>query len=464
MNDTTATAPTAPTGAPAAPETARAIAEDDARHLFRGWVQQGTHRALPVAGAAGSWFWDHAGNRYLDFSSQLVYTNLGHQHPRLVSAIQEQAGKLCTIAPHFAEEQRATAARKIAEVAPAGLERVLFTSSGAEAVEHAVRLARLHTGRFKLLAAHHSFHGATSTAIQLTGDPRRWRNDTGNAGVVRFFAPYLYRSSFYAENEEQECLRALEHLEQVIVLEGARTIAAIVLEPVGGTSSGVLVPPDGYLAGVRELCTRYGIMLILDEIMVGFARTGAWFATDHWGVRPDLMTFAKGVNSGYLPLSGVLVGDEIVETFSATPYPGGSTYSGHPMACAVAVAAIDTMRDEGTVEHSARLGREVFGPELARIAERHPSVGEARGIGTIWALELVRNKKTKEMYVNYDTPDRLTPPGAQLMGALMQRGVSAMVYLNRLNITPPCNISEEDAREGLARIDEALTVADAHTH
>ncbi|MFC5217825.1 aspartate aminotransferase family protein [Streptomyces coerulescens] len=442
-------------------EAAKAVAADDAAHVFRGWVQQGTHMALPVAGAEGSWFWDYAGNRYLDFSSQLVYANLGHQHPRLVSAIKAQADRLCTIAPHFTEERRATAARKIAELAPEGLNRVLFTSGGAEAVEHAVRLARLHTGRFKMLAAHHSFHGATSTAIQLTGDPRRWRNDTGTAGVVRFFPPYLYRSAFYSENEEQECARALEHLEQIIVLEGARTIAAIVLEPVGGTSSGVLVPPDGYLAGVRELCDRYGIMLILDEIMVGFGRTGAWFAADHWGVRPDLLTFAKGVNSGYVPLSGVLVSDEIVETFSKTPYPGGTTYSGHALACAVAVEAIDTMRDEGVVEHAARLGREVFEPELTKMAERHPCVGEVRGIGAIWALELIKDRKTKEMYVNYDTPDRLTPQGAELMGALMQRGVNAMFYLNRLNITPPCNISEEDAREGLARIDEALTVADA---
>ncbi|MFF5428053.1 MULTISPECIES: aspartate aminotransferase family protein [unclassified Streptomyces] len=443
-------------------EAAQAVLADDQAHLFRGWVQQGAYRGLPVAGAEGSWFWDYAGNRYLDFASQLVYTNLGHQHPRLVSAVKEQADKLCVIAPHFSEAQRSTAARKIAEVAPEGLDRVLFTNSGAEAVEHAVRLARLHTGRHKLLSAYHSFHGATATAIHLTGDPRRWRNDTGTAGVSRFFAPYLYRSAFHSRTEEEECARALEHLEQVIVLEGAQTIAAIVLEPVGGTSSGVLVPPDGYLAGVRALCDRYGIMLILDEIMVGFGRTGAWFAADHWNVRADLVTFAKGVNSGYVPLSGVIVSDAIVDTFSRAPYPAGTTYSGHPLACAVAVAAIDTMRDEGVIAHADRLGREVFGPELARIAERHPSVGEVRGIGAIWAVELVRNKETREMFVGYEQPDRLTPQAGELMGAFLQRGLNAMVYLNRINITPPCNISEEDAREGLARLDDALAVADKH--
>lgn len=443
-------------------EAAQAVLADEQAHLFRGWVQQGAYRGMPVQGAQGSWFWDYAGNRFLDFSSQLVYANLGHQHPRLVAAVKEQADRLCVIAPHFAEASRSTAARKIAEVAPEGLDRVLFTNSGSEAIENAVRLARLHTGRHKLLSAYHSFHGATSTAIHLTGDPRRWRNDTGAAGVSRFFAPYLYRSAFYSETEEQECARALDHLEQVIVLEGAQTIAAIVFEPIGGTSSGVLIPPDGYLAGVRELCDRYGIMLILDEVMVGFGRTGTWFAADHWGVRPDLITFAKGVNSGYLPLSGVIVSDEIVETFSKTPYPGGTTYSGQPMACAVAVAAIDTMRDEGVLEHAARLGRDVFGPELAKIAERHPCVGEVRGIGAMWAIELVKNKETREMYIGYDAPDRFSPQGAELMGAFMSRGLNLMVYLNRVNITPPCNISEADARDGLARIDDALSVADRH--
>jgi len=442
-------------------EAMQALLADDSAHVFRNWVAQGTYFPLPIAGAEGSWFWDYTGKRYLDFSSQLVYTNLGHQHPKVVAAIKEQADQLCVVAPFFANDKRAEAARLIAEVAPAGLERVLFTSSGGEAIEHAVRLARLHTGRHKLLSAYQSFHGATGTAIHLTGDPRRWRNDTGAAGVTHFFGPYLYRSPFHAANAEEECERALRHLEQVIVLEGSATIAAIVLETISGTSGGVLVPPDGYLPGVRALCDKYGIMLILDEIMVGFGRTGRWFALEHWGVRPDLLTFAKGVNSGYVPLAGVVVSDEIVETFKQTPYPGGTTYSGHPLACASAVAAITAMREEGVLEHATWLGEHVLGPGLRELAERHPSIGDVRGIGAMWSIELVTDRATKAMLVSYDATDRLTPQAMEVVGGCLMRGLSVTMYLNRLNITPPCTISEADAKEGLARLDEALAAADA---
>ena len=413
-----------------------------------------------MAGAEGAWFWDYQGNRFLDFASQLVVANLGHGHPKVVAAIKEQADQLCVLAPMFATAPRSDAARLIAELAPPALNRVLFTTSGAEAVENAVRMARLHTGRHKVLSAYHSFHGSTTTAIHLTGDPRRWRNDTGTAGVVRFFGPYPYRSPFHAESPQQEGERALAHLEQVITLEGARTIAAIVLETIPGTGGGCLVPPDGYLAGVRALCDRFGILLILDEIMVGFGRAGRWFAFEHWNVEPDLVTFAKGVNSGYIPLAGVIVHDRVVDTFREIPYPGGGTYSGHPVACASAVAAITAMKEEGVVEHAAWLGEHVLGPGLAAIAERHPSVGDVRGVGAIWALELVRNRRTKQMWVDYENPERLTPQAMQLFGACMQQGLLPNIYLNRLNVTPPCTISAADAEEGLARIDRALVAAD----
>jgi acetylornithine/succinyldiaminopimelate/putrescine aminotransferase len=311
-----------------------------------------------VAGAEGAYFWDHDGNRYLDFSSGLVYTNIGYQHPHVVAAIQEQAGKLATFAPAFAIDVRSEAARLIAERTPGELDKIFFTNGGAEAVENAVRMARLHTGRPKLLSAYRSYHGATATAIHLTGDPRRWPSDSGTSGVVHFWAPFLYRSPFHSQDPAQECERALAHLEDTIAFEGPGTIAAIILETVPGTA-GIMVPPPGYLAGVREICDRYGIVFILDEVMAGFGRTGTWFAAEHFGVVPDLLTFAKGVNSGYVPLGGVAISPEIAETFATRPYPGGLTYSGHPLACAAAIATIRVMGEEG-----ARLGH--LGGGLAR--------------------------------------------------------------------------------------------------
>jgi taurine---2-oxoglutarate transaminase len=332
--------------------------------VFHPWTVQGPRVVPTFVGGSGSYLVDADGDRYLDFSSQLVFSNLGHQHPRIVAAIKEQADRLCGLAPGFASDVRGEAARLVVEVAPDGLGHVLFTTGGTEAIEHAVRMARLHTGRPKLLAAYRSYHGSTTTSIHLTGDPRRWPNDTGTAGVVHFFGPFLYRSAFGSSTPEEECERALTHLEQVILLEGPSTIAALVLEPVTGSSGGS-VPPPGYLRGVRELCSRHGIVFIADEVLVGFGRTGAWFAVEHDGVAPDLLVFAKGVNSGYLPLGGVLVGDPIYETFTQRAYPAGMTYSGHPLACASAVGAIRAMHDEDTVAAAARLGTDILGPGRA---------------------------------------------------------------------------------------------------
>ena len=328
-------------------------ARTTAAHVFHSWSAQDLVTPLPIAGAAGSYVWDYEGRRYLDFSSQLVYTNIGHQHPKVVSAIQAQAARLCTVGPQFANDVRGEAARLVAAIAPGDLNKVFFTNGGAEAIEHATRLARLHTGRIKVLASYRSYHGATTTAINLTGDPRRWENDYGSAGVVHFFGPFLYRSPFHSATEEEECVRALEHLEQVVQFEGPSNVAAIVLETVPGTA-GIMVPPPGYLAGVRELCDRYRIVFVADEVMCGFGRTGRWLAIDHWAVRPDLITFAKGVNSGYVPLGGVMISDRIAATFAERPYPGGLTYSGHPLACAAAVASMNAMREERIVENAAR--------------------------------------------------------------------------------------------------------------
>ncbi len=438
-----------------AAEGARVYAADRA-HVFHSWSAQELIKPMVIAGAEGSYVWDYYGKRYLDFSSQLVNTNIGHQHPKVVAAIKEQADRLCTVAPHHANDVRSETARLVCELAPEGLDRVFFTNGGTEAVEHATRMARLHTGRIKLLSTYRSYHGGTTTSINLTGDTRRIGNDYGSAGVAHFFGPFLYRSPFHSSSEEEECSRALEHLEQVVQFEGPSTIAAIVLETIPGTA-GIMPPPPGYLAGVREICDRNGIVLVADEVMAGFGRTGRWFAFEHYGVAPDLITFAKGVNSGYVPLGGVVIRDEIAATFGKRPYPGGLTYSGHPLACAAAVATINAMKEEKIVENAARIGEEVLRPGLAALAESHPSIGEVRGLGVFFALDLVRDRKTKEPLAPYGGS---SPAMDALVSACKERGLLPFTNYNRLHVVPPCTISDEEAREGLAILDEALAVAD----
>ncbi|MCW2710538.1 MAG: tpa 2 [Marmoricola sp.] len=433
--------------------------ELDRAHVFHSWSAQAQLKPMTIAGAEGSYVWDYDGNRFLDFSSQLVNTNIGHQHPKVVAAIQAQAARLCTIAPQHANAERSEAARLIADLAPGDLNKVFFTNGGADAIEHAVRMARLHTGRHKVLTTYRSYHGGTSVAVQMTGDPRRWPNDGGATGVVHFFGPYPYRSPFWSSDVEQECQRALEHLEQVIAFEGPATIGAVVLESIPGTA-GVLVPPDGYLAGVRELCDRHGIVYVADEVMAGFGRAGEWFAVNHWDVVPDLITFAKGSNSGYVPLGGVVISDRIAATFEDRVYPGGLTYSGHPLACAAAVASIGAMKDEHIIENAARIGRDVLGPGLRELAERHPSVGEVRGMGVFWAVELVRDRQTREPLAPYGGT---SPAMNALVAACKDQGLLPFTNFNRLHVVPPCTVSDTEAKEGLSILDQALTVADEHT-
>lgn len=427
--------------------------ELDRRHVFHSWSAQAEISPMVISAARGSYVWDDEDRRYLDFSSQLVFTNVGHQHPRVVAAIQEQAGRLCTVAPQFANAERSRAAELIAGLAPDGFEKVFFTNGGADANEHAIRMARLHTGRHKVLSAYRSYHGGTETAINVTGDPRRWPNDTATSGTVHFFGPFLYRSEFHATSETEESERALAHLRRTIEAEGPATIAAIILETIPGTA-GIFAPPAGYLAGVRALCDEHGIVMVLDEVMAGFGRAGAWFALDLFGVVPDLITFAKGVNSGYVPLGGVVISERIAATFDHRPYPGGLTYSGHPLACAAAVATIETMRDEGIVENAARLGREVLGPGLAEIAEHHPCVGEVRGVGAFWALDLVTDQGSKAML----SPAQL----ADVVTAAKGSGLLPFANTNRIHVVPPCTMSDDEAREGLAILDDALKAGDAH--
>ncbi len=449
-----------PTQTNTSPYLASAYANDRA-HVFHSWSAQGALAPTVIAGASGSRMWDDKGTSWLDFSSQLVNVNIGHQHPKLVAAIQEQAARLCTIAPFHANDMRSEAARLIAELAPGDLDMVFFTNGGTDAVENAVRLARGHTGRHKVLSAYRSYHGATGTSITLTGDPRRWGNEPGAAGSVHFWGPYLYRSAFHSTTPEEECARALQHLSDVIMVEGPRTIAAIILETVVGTN-GILVPPDGYLAGVRALCDQHGIVMIADEVMAGFGRCGEWFAVDRWKVTPDLITFAKGSNSGYIPVGGVVISRRIAETFKDRVFPGGLTYSGHPLACGSIVASIGIFKEERIIENARRIGAEVIGPELKKIMAKHPSVGEVRGLGVFWAIELVRDRKSRKPLVPFNAAGADAKPMVELMGACKANGVWPFAHFNRLQVTPPCIITADEAREGLAAIDKALEVADRY--
>jgi taurine--2-oxoglutarate transaminase len=429
--------------------------ELDREHVFHSWSAQAGRDPLVVTKAEGSYVWDRDGNRLLDFTSQLVFTNLGHQHPRVVRAIQEQAATLCTVAPAHVNGARSEAARLIAKHTPGDLDRIFFTNGGADANEHAIRMARLHTGRNKVLSTYRSYHGGTHLAVNVTGDPRRWANDNGSSGTVHFFGPFLYRSAFSATTEAEECQRALSHLEQVIALEGPATIAAVVLESIPGTA-GIMVPPPGYLAGVRELCDRHGIVLVADEVMSGFGRAGRWFAIEHADVVPDLLTFAKGVNSGYVPLGGVAISDAIHRTFADRVYPGGLTYSGHPLACAAAVATIETMEDESVVEQAASLGEDVLAPGLADLAERHEWIGEVRGTGAFWAIELVADRETREPLAPYGAS---SPAMDAILAACKRGGLLPFANFNRIHVVPPLTITADEAREGLAVLDAALAEA-----
>ncbi|MCL2454392.1 MAG: aspartate aminotransferase family protein [Micrococcales bacterium] len=428
---------------------AKAVA-DDQRLVFHSWSAQAAPRPFVVAGGLGSWLWDHAGKRYLDFSSQLVNTNIGHQHPKVVEAIQAQAATLATIAPSTVSTARNAAAEAILAHAPEGFTKVFFTNAGADAVENAIRMARLTTGRDKVISSYRSYHGNTGAAINATGDWRRVHNEYAH-GHVHVFTPYLYRTEFWATSPEQETERALRHMERVIQAEGSSTVAAILLESIPGTA-GIMVPPPGYLAGVRAIADRYGIVLILDEVMAGFGRAGSWLALDHFDVRPDLVTFAKGVNSGYVPAGGVMISEPIAAAFDERVFPGGLTYSGHPLAMASIVATIQAMESEGVVDNAARIGTDVLAPGLAEIAASNRLVGEVRGLGVFWAVELVADQESR------------TPADASVMGAVkagcLARGLVPFVAENRLHVVPPCVITDDEARQGLEIIAEVLdTVA-----
>ncbi|MBW8172742.1 aminotransferase class III-fold pyridoxal phosphate-dependent enzyme [Ornithinimicrobium sp. Arc0846-15] len=416
-------------------------------HVFQSWSAQADLNPTPLAGGEGAWFWDHVGNKWLDFSSQLVNVNLGYRHPDMTAALKAAAEGLAMVSPAMAHESRARAAEAIAGLAPEGMNKIFFTNGGQDAIENAVKLARGHTGRHKVLSAYRSYHGAGTLSQTLTGEPRRWAAESGVSGVVHFWGPHLYRSEFDSSTPEEESQRSLRNIRRTIEVEGPDGIAAIVMESVVGTN-GVLVPPPGFWPGLRALCDEFGIMLIADEVMAGFGRCGSWFAFERFDVAPDLIAFAKGVNSGYVPLGGVVMTDAIADTYAHKPFPGGLTYSGHPLACATAVAAIDIMRRDGVVEHAREVGESVLGPALAELAQRHACIGQVRGIGLMWAVEFVSDAQAK------------TPLDAATMGTLIHacraEGIWPFMAGNRLHLVPPLVITADEVRQGVAALERAL--------
>ena len=428
----------------------------DRAHVFHSWSAQGALTPLVIAGGSGCDVWDFDGNTYLDFSSQLVNTNIGHQHPAVVAAIKAQADVLTTVAPAHANLARGEAARRILARAGSTFGKVFFTNGGADANENARRMARLTTGRDKILSTYRSYHGNTGAAVVATGDWRRVPNEFAR-GHAHFFGPFEYRSEFWADSPEQESERALQHLERVIQSEGVSSIAAILLETIPGTA-GVLVPPPGYLRGVRDLADKYGIVLIFDEVMCGFGRTGGWFAfqslaDDDGPIVPDLITFAKGVNSGYVPAGGVIISESIAQAFETQVFPGGLTYSGHPLAMASIVAALDAMEDDGIVDNARVIGSDHLAPGLAELAAKHPLIGEVRGIGVFWALDLVSDPDTREPVSGVVI--------GQLKKELMARGLLPVAADNRIHVVPPCIVTPQEVARALVIYDEAFTAVEA---
>jgi taurine---2-oxoglutarate transaminase len=422
-------------------------------YTFFSWSAQAKINPIVIERAEGVYFWDPEGKRYIDFNSQLMSVNIGHGDRRVADAIAEQAHRLAFAAPQFATEVRGRLGEMLSELTPGDLNTFFFTLGGAEANENALRIARMFTGRQKVMARYRSYHGATAGAIAATGDPRRWANEPAVPGVVRVLDPQRYPSG------ESEPLEAhLAYLDEVINYEGPHTIAAFILETVVGTN-GILIPPDGYLQGVRELCDRYGILLIADEVMAGFGRTGRWFAVDHWGIVPDLLTMAKGLTSSYLPLGAVAMSPRIAEFFNDRVYYGGLTYSAHPVSCAAAIAAVNVLRDDDLVGNAARLGP-ALGEHLTRLQANHPSVGEVRNLGLFGVFQLVRDRSTNEPMAPFNGS---SPEMAALDARLKADGLYTMQHWDSVFTNPPLCITAEQLDEAFAIIDGALEVTDATT-
>ncbi|MEL7402552.1 MAG: aminotransferase class III-fold pyridoxal phosphate-dependent enzyme [Pseudomonadota bacterium] len=434
------------------------VQEMHANHYLQSWSKQGGKPKV-ITGAQGSWFWDSDGKRYLDFQSQLVNANMGHQHPKIVQAIKDQADKLCYIGPAMGSDVRSELAAIMNEITPENITATFFTTGGAAANETAIRIARHFTGRSKIVARYRSYHGSTGGTLSLTGDPRHHLTRADMPGVVRMLDPYTYRlPTGHKDPADCPVCQGGPHLEELLMYENPNTVAAVILETVVGTN-GIIVPPDGYLQSIRKTCTKHGILLIMDEVMAGFGRTGKWFAVDHWGVQPDIICSAKGINSGYVPLGTMSVSAQLHEWLRDYPLPGGLTYAGHPLACASGVAAIRAMQEEDTLTNASTMG-ERLRAEMRRLVEKHPSIGEVRGLGMFNGVELVKNRETREMLVPFGAKGEAAKPMTEIMSYAMGEGLYLSFFSNVIRLTPPLNISEEDLMTGIEILDRALEIAD----
>ncbi len=436
--------------------TGEQMVEQCKKYTFWSWSAQTAVNPIPMVRAEGIYFWDTNDKRYIDMNSQLMCSNIGHGDQRVIDAIKDQAQELAYAGPGMATRIRAEIGPLLAKHTPGDLNTFFFTLGGAEANENAIKLARQFTGRHKIITRYRSYHGASAGAITLTGDPRRWANEPGIPGVIRAFDPYEYRCSFGRENCSSCEMLCLSHIEEMIMYEGAHTIAAVFVEPVTGTN-GLIVPPDGYLQGLRTICDKYGILLIADEVMAGLGRTGEWFAVDNWNVVPDIITMAKGLTSAYMPLGCVAMSEKIAAFFDKNVFYGGLTYNAHPMSLAAAAATLRVLEEDDVIGNAKRMGAVMKELQQGLMA-RHPSVGDVRSIGLFGAIELVKNRETREPLAPFNGS---SPEMGRLDAFLKQNGMAAFIHWNVLFTNPPLIINEKQLRDAFEIIDRGLEITDS---
>ncbi len=437
--------------------TGEEIKSTQKEYVLQSWSKQRGLNPIPVARAEGIYLWDCEGKRYTDMSSQLVNMNVGFGNKAISDAIKDQADRYCYVAPSYAAEPRAQLAKKIIELMPDNMGKVFFTNAGAESNENAVKMARMYTGRFKIFSRYRSYHGSSFGAGNLTGEPRRYALEPGIPGFVKFFDPYVYREAIDFASEEAATKYYLAKLREQIIYEGPASVAAVVIETITG-SNGIIIPPKGYLPGMRKLCDEFGILMICDEVMTGWGRTGKMFGFEHFGVKPDMVTFAKGVTCGYVPLGGVAVSKEIAAYFEDNHLSCGLTYSGHPLACAAGVACVNYYEEANILEKVKETGK-VLGEKLEAMKAAHTCVGDVRYIGLFSAVELVKDKKTREPLVPYGKD----PEGimGKLIGKLKEKGFMTYSHENMILVAPPLIITKEQLSEELVKLDEVLTFTDS---
>lgn len=433
------------------------LVENNRKYTLTTWRSQEGWQPITMDHGEGVYFWDAKGKRYIDFSSQLFNVNIGHGHPKVIKAIQDQAAKLTYAYPAIATEPRAVLGQKLTEIAPEGLTKSFFTLGGSDAIENAMKFARLYSGKQKILARYRAYHGATFGAMMAGGDPRRLANEPGIPWIVNFHDPYQYRSQFYQNRTQEDGDQALiAQIGETIQYEGPNNIAAILLEGYSG-SSGIIQGGQTFWRGITKLCSEYGILLIIDEVLSGFGRTGKWFGVDHYPwVKPDILVLAKGLTSGYAPLGAVMVSEEIASYFDTNPLVAGLTYSGHPLCAAAGIATIEVYQDENLIEKSHEMGKVLY-QELVGLSEKYECVGDIRGTGLHFVIELVKDRKTRQPMSGYNLP--MSEPMSKLAASLRKNGLSTFVKWNWIFCCPPLVINEEEIREASALIDTALSIA-----